>query len=720
MINNFTRNMKKYYSFLFLAVILISLTIGSKPQFNKISTRVQNAVEYSNDSKLTVYVYLSDKGPDAESFLSNPLSLVTEKSLERRKKVLPPDKLVDITDVPLYAPYVNLVSSKVTKVRHQLKWFNCISVEATKTQLLDIANYEFVNYIDLVERYKISKSPETIIESDNPKISGNITDNPLVDSLNYGPSLRQDTMIKVNRVHNNGVFGQGVIVANFDAGYLNFNHEAFTTYPMKIIRKKDFQTGDTVTIASHSHGQATLSLVGGYKPGSLISPAFASKFILCRTEVDPTETPAEMDNWAAAAQWVDSLGADVITSSLGYLTFDAPYTSYTWQDMNGNTLLITKAADYAVYKGICVSNSAGNDGNNTSHNTLGGPADGDSVITIGALNTDGTRASYSSVGPTTDPPGRFKPDVMTQGTSNQVATQTGYSTFGSGTSWACPMAAGVMACMLSANKNLTPIQIRGILRKFASNNLNPNNLIGWGTIDAEKSVDSARKLDNSNPLISHTQPFTSTTNTGIISLKAKITDNGIIRYTRLNEAPRLYYRKNTGSGWSAYTSANFTTTNLDTFYFQIPGSVLGTTVQYYFAAQDIALPTPKMATLPGGGSGINPPGTTAPTTAFQFVVGTTSITETGSGLPKEFKLYTNYPNPFNPSTEIKFDLPKSTMVTLKIYDINGRMIKELVHQNLIAGSYRTTFDAAGLSSGVYFYQLLAGDFKAQNKMLLVK
>lgn len=712
--------MKKYYSFLFLAAILISLTIGSKPHYNKISNRVQNAVEFSNDSKLTVYVFLSDKGPNAESFLSNPLSLVTEKSLERRKKVLPPDKLVDITDVPLYAPYVYQVSSKVTKVRHQLKWFNCISVEATKSQLLDIANYDFVNYIDLVERFKVSKSPETIVESDNSILSGNINDNPLADSLNYGPSLRQDTMIKVNLVHNNGVYGQGIIVANFDAGYQNLNHEAFTTYPMKIIRKKDFQTGDTVNLASHSHGQATLSLVGGYKPGSLIGPAFGSKYILCRTEVDPTETPAEMDNWSAAAQWVDSLGADVITSSLGYLTFDAGYTSYTWQDMNGNTLLITKAADLAVYKGIIVSNSAGNDGNNTSHNTLGGPADGDSVITIGALTTSGIRASYSSVGPTTDPPGRIKPDLMAQGTSNQVATSNGYSTFGSGTSWACPMAAGVMACVLSANKNLTPIQVRGILRKFASNNSSPNNLIGWGTIDAEKSVDSARKLDNNNPIITHTQPFTSTTNTGIVTVKAKITDNGIIRYTRTNEAPRLYYRKNTGSGWSTYTSVNFTTTNLDTFYFQIPGSVLGTTVQYYFAAQDIALPAPKMATLPAGGSGINPPGTTAPASAFQYVVGTTSITETGSDVPKEFKLYINYPNPFNPTTEIKFDIPKTAFVSLKVFDINGRIIKELVNQNLIAGSYRATFNAAGLSSGIYFYQIIAGDFKAQNKMLLVK
>ena len=281
------------------------------------------------------------------------------------------------------------------------------------------------------------------------------------------------------------------------------------------------------------------------------------------------------------------------------------------------------------------------------------------------------------------------------------------------------MAAGVGAMMISANKNITPIQVRDILRKFGSNTSSPNNLIGWGTVNAEKAVDSVRKLDNSIPVIQHSQPFTSTTNTGNLSFKARIFDNGIIRQ-RTNEAPRLYYRKNTGSGWSAWSFVNKTSSNLDTFYFQIPGSVLGTTVQYYFAAQDIALPNALAATLPSGGNGINPPGSTAPSSGFQYVVGTTSISGIGSDIPKEFKLFNNYPNPFNPSTEIKYDIPKASQVSLKVYDINGRLVKELVNQMQTAGSYTARFEAAGLSSGIYFYQLTAGNFKAQNKMMLLK
>ena len=215
------------------------------------------------------------------------------------------------------------------------------------------------------------------------------------------------------------------------------------------------------------------------------------------------------------------------------------------------------------------------------------------------------------------------------------------------------------------------MQVSGILRYFASQSNSPDNLYGWGIIDAQQSVDSARKLDNTLPLIQHTQPFTTTLNTGIITMGAKITDNGIIR-SWVNEAPRLYYRKNTGSGWSSYSFVNASNISADTFYFNIPASSLGTQVEYYFAAQDIALPSPKMSTLPAGGSGINPPGSTPPSSGFLFTVGTMSGVTTNSEIPNEFKLYNNFPNPFNPSTKIKFDLPKPTLVKLTIYNILGK------------------------------------------------
>lgn len=717
--------MKKILSLSLVAIISVVILIASKPKTEKFSPFLKYVVENKNENDFNVYIYLKDKGPDANSKLNNPLSLVSERSLERRAKVLPAGKLVDITDVPICENYVNEINSKVKKIRHQLKWFNVVSAEVNLNQLYEIADLKYVEKIDLVERYKKQSDDMELSFADKfikPGNTNNI-DKPLADSLNYGDGLTQISQIKVNLVHNQGIFGQGVIIADFDAGFAYPNHPVYSTLPMNIMRKKDFHTGDTSNLTAHSHGQATLSLVGGYAPGNMIGPAFRSTFILCRTEVDPGERWYEMDHWTAAAQWVDSLGADVITSSLGYLEFDSPDTSYTWQHMNGRTLLITRAAALAAYKGIVVSNSAGNEGSNTSHNTLGGPADADSILTVGAVGSNGSRSSFSSVGPTTDVPARIKPDVMALGSGNTIASgSTGYSNYGSGTSYACPLNSGVIALMLSANKNLTPLQIRRILRNSASNASSPNNQMGWGIVDAQRSVDSARTYDVTPPTITHTQPFVNTTNTGVVTLKARVYDNGIIRYTRSGEAPRVYYRKSTNNGvnWTSYTSVNYSSLSTkDTFYFQIPGSTMGTKVEYYFAAQDIALPNALATTLPSGGSGINPPGSTAPPTKFTFNV-TTSVSIASNNIPNEYKLFDNYPNPFNPNTIIRFNIKQSDFVSLKVYDVTGKLVKTLVNQKLSVGEYKIDFSGMDFSSGVYIYRIETGDFKDTKKMMLIK
>lgn len=713
--------MKRYFLFLLLVSFLSLSFFSFRSTENKIGNMLSKAFDEPSNNTFIVWVYLKDKGPNAMAKLNDPLSIVSQRSLDRRSKVKPQGSLLDYTDVPLYGNYVSTVASNVVKVRHQVKWLNCISVEATKEQINALANMDFVKGIELVERFSvIGNSPE--IASDLSPVFLNPTDDPMADTLTYGTgnAVTQITQIKVNLVHNQGIRGQGILIANFDAGYSNLTHEAFTTYPMKIQSTYDFQN-NTPTLPGHSHGTATLCLIGGYKPGKMVGPAYGSTFILGRTEVDPTERPVEMDNWVRAADWADSLGADIISSSLGYLEFDAGYTSYTWQDMNGNTLPITIAADLAVNKGIVVSNSAGNNGSG-ANNTLGGPADGDSVLTVGSVTSTGVRSSFSSVGPTTSIPPRIKPDVMAMGSSNYYASTTGnnYST-GSGTSFSCPLTSGVCALMLSANKDLTPLQVTGILKKFASNTNSPNNQMGWGIIDASLSVDSARKLDNTAPVILHTQPFTSTNLNTAFTMKAKITDNGIIR-NWTNEAPLLYYRKSTNNGvnWTSYSPVNYSASNLDTFSFVIPGSANGTIVQYYFAAQDIALPTSKISTLPSGGSGINPPGTTAPPTAFQYTVGLVGIEPVSAEVPNVFKLYSNYPNPFNPVTKIKFDIAKNSNTQIVVYDVLGRIVETLVNEELKAGRYEVEFDGYSLSSGVYFYKIVTNDFVDTKRMLMIK
>jgi subtilisin family serine protease len=242
--------------------------------------------------------------------------------------------------------------------------------------------------------------------------------------------------------------------------------------------------------------------MAGFKPGQLIGPAYGASVLLARTENDASETPLEEDNWVAALEWADSLGVDVISASLAYLEYDEGFADWTWEDMDGNTTVVTQAADHAVSLGIVVVNSAGNRGLPLvgQGNSLMAPADGDSVLTIGSVTNAGARSSFSSVGPTFD--GRIKPDLMAQGSSTRCASssnQTGYST-ASGTSLSCPLVAGVVAQLLSAQPTATPMMIRDALRLTASQSQSPDSLMGWGIVNAVSALAFLQATDAQQPL----------------------------------------------------------------------------------------------------------------------------------------------------------------------------------------------------------------------------
>jgi subtilisin family serine protease len=310
--------------------------------------------------------------------------------------------------------------------------------------------------------------------------------------------LNQNQQINVPAVHNTGNDARGVIVGVFDNGFRLLTHQAFDSLRARIIATYDYVdrkvsvVPNNTSTAFGSHGVNTLSTIGGYRPGQLIGPAYGATFILARTENDSSETPFEEDKWAEAIEWAESLGVDVTSTSLGYLDYDPPYPSWTWQDMNGNTTVVTRAADMAVSKGIVVVNSAGNSGFNASRNTLGAPADGDSVIAVGAVSSTGTITTFSSSGPSTSVPPRIKPDVCAQGSSVRVASAsntTGY-TSGSGTSFSCPLTAGVAALIVKARPTATPVQIANAMRSTASRASSPNNQYGWGIVNALAAINA--------------------------------------------------------------------------------------------------------------------------------------------------------------------------------------------------------------------------------------
>lgn len=457
----------------------------------------------SNDEKILVWIEFTDKGNNVNSKLSHPETFLTKRAIERRMKVKPLNALVDYSDIPLNPEYLSELKNSGIEIKNKSKWFNRISCYANKVQLEQLVNNNFISKVDLVRTFKknpddleLKKNYETL-QTDNSGSANNV-----LHLLNYGNSLEQMELINAPTAHDSGYRGQGVLIASFDAGFDNLQHPSFDSIRARGLRTYDFVNHDTNVanqngqMGEGSHGTQTLSLVGAYKPGSLISPAFRSQYILAKTENTDSETPLEEDNWIAAAEWADSLGADIITSSLGYIDMDpGSIHSYDWTWMNGDSCVVTIGADLAVNKGMIVCNSAGNEGFNSTHNTLGAPSDGDSVICVGSVNMNKNRSSFSSVGLSVD--GRIKPDVCALGNGNTVASpgagNTGY-TSGSGTSFSCPMTAGVCAVILSANHNLTPMQVWQLLTQTADSSFAPNRRRGWGLINCWEAVKLARNI----------------------------------------------------------------------------------------------------------------------------------------------------------------------------------------------------------------------------------
>ena len=458
----------------------------------KMDSRLKMVLETIQETdEVLVWVYFTDKGSMEHLRSSVPIDLVSARSIQRRLKVRSTAEVVDYADLPVEQEYADQIASRVVRVRQRSKWFNAVSVVATEAQLVDVAQLPFVREMGLVSRFRRA-DPGFPERQDGQHLRRDPVQALILD---YGESYVQDSLINVPAVHSTGNYGQGVIVGMFDNGVRLLEHEAFDS--LNVIATYDFVDHKESVVPNNpdpsfgSHGVYTLSAIGGNMSGQLIGPAFGATYILARTENDSSETPIEEDNWVAAIEWADSIGVDVTSTSLGYFSYDPPYQSWTWEDMNGNTTVITRAADMAVARGIVVVNSAGNAGSNPAHNTLVAPADGDSVLAIGAVWSTTERANFSSVGPTTSIPPRIKPDVMAQGVGVYVASGINVDSYGtvSGTSLACPLAAGVVALIIHARPNATPVEIADAMRLTASNAGSPDNEYGYGVLDAVAAID---------------------------------------------------------------------------------------------------------------------------------------------------------------------------------------------------------------------------------------
>jgi len=445
-----------------------------------------------------IYRYEGKILPGTDAY-NEGIALLNDRALTRRLKVLTEENLIDFSDLPLELSYVSEIEKLGIDIIAKSRWLNGVSAYLTKDKLEKVKKLDFVSQIKTVNKlYKqniVSLAPVECGEHYNDKY---FISKDSKNILNYGKSLDQMNQIDVPKVHNLGINGKGVLVASFDDGFFWKTHEALKD--LNVLEEFDFINKDDNTAIEEKqkyedtyqqggHGTATFSTMAGFKEGKLIGPAYKSDFLLAKTEYVASETPMEEDFWLEAAEWVESKGADIITSSLIYKEFDKPYVlnSYKYEDFNGKTAITTIAASRCAYLGIVVLNAMGNY-YQTEIPSLGSAADGDTIISVGAVDSKGTIAYFSSNGPTSD--GRTKPDVCAMGFNVFAAQKEGtdkYDLVG-GTSFSTPITAGVCALILSAHPELTPLQVREALRMTANNSSSPNNIYGWGIINAYNAL----------------------------------------------------------------------------------------------------------------------------------------------------------------------------------------------------------------------------------------
>ncbi len=646
------------------------------------------------------FIYFKDKGIPFSKTLAKSsatyqavLNSLSSRCIQRREKVMG-ENIITYEDVPIKEDYITAIENQGIKIQNKLNWFNAVSAYLTASELSKISSLPFVQKIEKVKELDLANpnSLEKIYPEQNKEISA--------DTL-YGQSFQEFNLSDIPQVHAKGITGKGVIIGILDDGFKWREHESLVNQNVLDeynyvfhVTSTEPQPGDIPS--SGDHGTYVFSLIGGYKPGKIVGTAYNAKFILAKTEDDRSESHIEEDNYAAALEWMEGLGVDITTSSLGYSIFDDTTYSYSYKDMDGKTTICAKAVELAFQRGVITVSAAGNDGDNSWY-YIETPGDGTHILTIGAVDSNNSLASFSSRGPTYD--GRIKPDIVAMGEYNYGAdVSSGFSSYGigSGTSFATPIAAGVAALLLSAYPNLTNIQVRDILRENAGNASNPNNDIGYGLISAEKSI-------------AYPNFYLDSASNRFILNKIFFSNQGV----KTNSAI-LHYALN----FSTFNSVNLNYDDSLKYSYKFPQISSGDSIQFYFSYIDslnnlFREPTTGEFSFSLGNGMVNIINNIITNSSSQTILGN------------------SFPNPFYPisssgnTVKIPFYSNSVKLARLTIYNSLGQIVKILFNGNSLQGNTTVPWDgksASGkyCSSGVYFYVLTLGSKSYFNKLVLLK
>jgi serine protease AprX len=503
-------------------------------------------------SQSRYWIFFKDKGRYSRLTTSEQQSVIdrhlTDRARERRLKraMVSLNKTSAQQDLPLDEQYVSQVEQMGFTIHGKSRWFNAVSGTADVRILAEIRTLPFVESVRPVKSWTFSREAETGSSTGNlpPAL------NPQTFEFDYGPSAFQTQFHNIDKLHEKDLNGAGVIVAVFDTGF-RIQIPSLEHIRSQLIAQYDFIQKDSITSnqpgdapGQDGHGTYVLSVLGGLENGQLVGPAYGASFILAKTEIVNEEIHLEEDNWAMAAEWVESLGADIVSSSLGYSIFDQGEYSYSHADMNGRTTIVTRAANRLTQLGVVVVSSAGNEGN-TSWHYITAPADGFYVLAVGALNSSNEVADFSSRGPTFD--GRIKPDVCALGVNVYGATTGGSYQRASGTSASCPLTAGIVAQVLQAVPELNLLNILDILKGSSDSALNPDNNRGWGKVDALAAWTLATGGTFKRPEAYYAgspRPNPYLRNSGVIFFPVDLPESALIRIDIYNILGQLVARLN--------------------------------------------------------------------------------------------------------------------------------------------------------------------------------
>ncbi len=444
-------------------------------------------------------IFFTDKDNTPYS-IESPEGFLSQKSISRREK-----QGISILerDLPVDPVYVDSLESLGAQIIYTSRWFNAAYIEIDSSQVSNIYSLDFVD-----SGYEAAKKSGSSPQKSSSKLSSSFVSSKLTNSLpDYGVTESGFELIGIPDMHGLGYAGEGITIAVLDGGFAYADTVSYLSHLFvngQVIATYDFVDRELDVYDDGNHGLQVLSLMASKEEGEIVGGAYEADYVLLRTENGSQETIAELVYWLMGAEFADSIGADIINSSLGYNTFDDSAYDFSYSDMDGNSTLVTQAADYAAETGMIVVCSAGNEGN-VSWEKILAPADGNHVIAVGATNSSGGYANFSSQGPSFD--GRVKPNVAARGLGMGVGVENGGVGVSSGTSLAAPQITSFAAGLWQALPEATSFEIKEFIERSGNQYSAPDDLLGFGIPNFLSAFNAGLTYESSNVLLTSQKVF---------------------------------------------------------------------------------------------------------------------------------------------------------------------------------------------------------------------